>query len=70
MGITLPEQDAESWEAKTPGRKALDDMVYKMGSPRANRLCYLCLQHKLLERVHNSKRMWKNGKGFSRVIRK
>lgn len=38
-------------------REGIDDnMLYKMGSQRVNRLCYLCLQHKLLECVHISKK--------------
>lgn len=56
MWITLPEQNTVSWEDKTPGRQIHDRMLYKMGSQRANRLCYLCLQHKLLEHVHGSKK--------------
>lgn len=39
-------------------------MLYKMASQRVNRLCYLCLQHKLLECVHDSKKdveKWKSG---------
>lgn len=54
MWITLPEQNTVSWEDKTPGREIHDSMLYRMGSQRANRLCYPCLQHKLLERVHDS----------------
>lgn len=55
MRITLPEENTESWEDKTPGREMDDNMLYNMGSQRVNRLCYLCLQHKLLECVHVSK---------------
>lgn len=62
--ITLPEQNTVSWEEKTPGREIHDIMLYKIGSQGVNRLCYLCLQHKLLECVHDSKKdvaKWKSG---------
>lgn len=70
MWITLPEQNTVSWEEKPPGSEIHESMLYKMGSQRANRLCYLCLQHKLLERFHASKRDVENGKGFRRVVQK
>lgn len=56
MWTTLPEQSTVSWEDKTPGRATHGNTLHKMGSQKASRLCYLCLQHKLLERVHDSKK--------------